>query len=456
MIKKKSNAFIIPVRGPASPRRTRTFAPRFAFLLLTFSGSLAVFSAGNMVDARDWPQILGPTRNGIAVDEKLLESFPASGLKKVWTHTVGEGYSGPVVAGDRVIIFHRPQTGQVVECLSLASGKEIWRTDLPTKYRGGGIDPDRGPKAVPLIHEGKIYLYDTAGELYCLDLADGNLRWNRSTATDFRAPPGYFGFGSSPIVIGDTLIVNVGGNEAGIVGFDLETGKTRWVATDQRASYSSPVAGTCNGQPCALVVTRLMFFGIDPTNGKILFEFPFGDRGPTVNGAMPVVVEDHVFLTSSYGIGSRWLTPTVGAVKEGWSDPNRFESQYSTPILHKGMLYGSCGREDRQNGSYRCVEAATGKLAWVEDDVPVGHSILVGDKIVLIDHSGKLHILQATPQAFSRLYQAQLFENPSRAIPALARGKLLMRSNATGGTGAFLGRQGELACFEIGVEPKEQ
>ncbi len=449
-MKRNSTACIIPILGPASPRRTDTIGRRIKLIVVMTASCLTGFTPVNSTIAYDWPQILGPGRNGIAIGEKLMDSFPAEGLNKIWSHPVGEGYSGPVVAGNRVIIFHCPQSGQVVECLSLASGKEIWKTDLPTKYRGGGIDPDRGPKAVPLVHQGKVYLYDTAGELYCLDLANGNLRWNRSTATDFRAPPGYFGFGSSPIVIGDTLIVNVGGDEAGIVGFDLETGQTRWVATDQRASYSSPVASTCNGQPCALVVTRLKFFGINPTNGKILFEFPFGDRGPTVNGAMPVVVDDHVFLTSSYGVGSRWLTPTVGAVQEGWSDPTRFESQYSTPVLRDGMLYGSCGREDRQNGSYRCVDAATGKLAWVEEDVPVGHSILVDDKIVLIDHSGKLHILQATPRAFTRLYQAELFETPARAIPALTGGKLLVRSNATGGGGALLGKQGELACFEIG------
>ena len=442
-MKRNSTACIIPIQGPASPRRTDTIGRRIKLIVVVTASCLTGFTSVNSSIAYDWPQILGPNRNGIAIGEKLMDSFPAEGLNKIWSHPVGEGYSGPVVVGNRVIIFHRGKSEQWVECLSLKDGTEIWKTSLPAKYRSGGIDSDTGPKAVPLIHDDKVYLFDAAGELFCLGLNDGKTIWTRSTASDFRAPPGYFGFGSSPIAVDNTLIVNVGGNDAGVVGLDLDTGQTRWVATDQRASYSSPVAITQSGLTRVLVMTRLKFFGIDPANGDVLFEVPFGDRGPTVNGAMPLVVNDKVFLTASYGIGSKWLAPYGTSVKEIWSDSNNFESQYSTPVLLNGKLYGSSGREDHKNGSYRCLELGTGKLVWTEENVPVGHSILVNDKIVVLDHTGTLHILNATPKQFTRIYKTRLFNAPSRAIPAISNGKLLARSNFSQG-------KAELACFEIG------
>ncbi len=442
-MRRNANNCIITTEGPVSPRRTASQASRFGATFFIANLFLLTTVGSNGSDACDWPQILGPNRNGIAIGEKILNSLPENGLKKKWSHPVGEGYAGPTVSKDRVIIFHRQNSQQWAECLSLRDGSVIWKTELPAKYRSGGIDSDRGPKAVPLIHQDKVYLFDAAGELFCLSMDDGRLIWTRSTASDFRAPPGYFGFGSSPIAIGNSLIVNVGGNDAGVVAFDLDDGKTQWVASDQRASYSSPAAITLNDKEHLLLVTRLKFLVIDPSQGNIIYETEFGDRGPTVNAAIPVSANDQIFLTASYGIGARLLAPLATELKEIWSDRDNFESQYSTPLFYEGKLYGTSGREDRQNGSYRCIDFGSGKLNWTEENFPVGHSILVGRKIVVLDHTGNLHILEATPKKFARSYQTRLFDAPSRAIPAIANGNLLARSNFTQG-------KAELACFEIG------
>ena len=443
-MERKLNQCIIPAQGPARPRRTESNKGRFLVLMAALLITGTTSALGLPVAAQNWPQIMGPNRNGVAENESLLKSFPKDGLKKIWSHSIGQGYAGPVVSGDRVIVFHRVRSQQLVECLSLKDGSTYWKTELPAKYRSGGIDPDTGPKAVPLIHNGNVYLFDAAGELYCLDMADGKELWSRSTSPDFRAPSGYFGFGSSPIVVGNSLICNVGGRDAGVVAFNLNTGQTLWAATDQRSSYSSPIAINIEGKPLVMLVSRLKFFGLDPSNGNIMFEFPFGDRGPTVNGAMPVAIGDKVFLTASYGIGARLLSPSTSGVRELWSDTQNFESQYSTPVLSGGKLYGTAGREDHRTGSFRCLDPNTQTTAWVEEDFPVGHSILVDDKIVVLDHTGQLHILKANPNQFERIYQTRLFDGKSRAMPALSQGRLLARSNATNG-------KAELACFLIGA-----
>ncbi|MCH2178706.1 MAG: PQQ-binding-like beta-propeller repeat protein [Mariniblastus sp.] len=439
----KLNDRIITAQGPTRPRRTVSNQVGFLFVLTTLlitgsTGALAPSAA-----AQNWPQIMGPNRNGISENETLLRSFPEDGLKKVWSHPIGQGYSGPVVEGDRVVVFHRIRSDQWVECLSLRDGSIYWKTKLPAKYRSGGIDPDTGPKAVPIIHNGNVYLFDAAGELFCLNMADGSEIWSRSASTEFRAPSGYFGFGSTPIIVSDALIVNVGGRDAGVVAFDLKTGETQWTATDQRSSYSSPIVTNTDGKPTVMLVSRLKFFGLNPATGQVAFEFPFGDRGPTVNGAMPVAIGNKIFLTASYGIGARYLAPSTTGIRELWSDANNFESQYSTPILSQGKLFGTAGREDHRTGSFRCLDPSTQTTEWVEENFPVGHCILVNDKIVVLDHTGQLHILKANPKAFERIYQTRLFEGKSRAMPALSNGRLLARSNAING-------EAELACFLIG------
>ena len=143
---------------------------------------------------------------------------------------------------------------------------------------------------------------------------DGKVLWQRNTYEDFNSkkevndepPEGYFGIGSSPIVEGDKVLVNVGGDtrQAGIVALAADTGRTVWKATAERASYSSPVAVTVGGVRHVIFVTRLSVVSLDPDNGKVRFQFPFGRIGTTVNGASPVVFDGHLFVTASYRIGS--------------------------------------------------------------------------------------------------------------------------------------------------------
>ncbi len=190
---------------------------------------------------QDWPQILGPQRNGIAQNESLLETWPEGKLTRLWEKSVGQGYSGPVVQSDSVVIFHRVGEQQFCERIDAQTGKPIWKTALPATYEGGGIDSDLGPKAVPVVSNDRVILYDPTGMLYCLDFEDGAKKWERSALKDYRSREGYFGAGSTPVVISDKVIVIVGGKDAGLVAFDLASGEEVWKAVSDQASYSSPV-----------------------------------------------------------------------------------------------------------------------------------------------------------------------------------------------------------------------
>jgi outer membrane protein assembly factor BamB len=237
-----------------------------SIILATLASCLFSGFSNGAAFAGDWPQILGPTRNGIAQKEKIADSWPSDGPKFLWEKKVGDGFAGVSIANGIGVVFHRVGNEETAEGLDAKTGKQLWSVAFPAEYVPS-YNPDSGPRAAPVIHDGLVYLYGARAGLSCIQLADGKKVWQRDLYADFsskrtsRGEPaeGYFGFASSPIVEGDKLLLNVGGSgkNAGIVAFDRKTGKTLWTATDERASYSSPVATTIDGQRHIVFATRL-------------------------------------------------------------------------------------------------------------------------------------------------------------------------------------------------------
>ncbi len=394
---------------------------RSCFLLAIF-----VFGA-NLAEAADWPQILGPQRNGVAQGEKLADHWPANGPKVTWKAKLGSGYAGPVAVGKRVIAFHRVGKQERLEAFSSVDGKSLWQADFPAHYQGG-INPDTGPRCVPLVHRGVVYGFGAAGDLYAVDLATGKKKWIRQTYVDYRGRDGYFGAGATPIVVGERLLVNVGGrDDAGLVAFDLATGRTLWKKTDYEASYSSPTSATIGGEAAAIFVTRYTTVAIRASDGKELFSIPFGKRGPTVNAATPLLIGDQIFLTSSYGIGAHLYKIADGSMRKVWEKNDVLSSQYNTPIHHNGYLYGINGREDIGVASLVCVELKTGKVMWSEAEFGVAHLICAGDKMVAVRGDGKFTLFAADSTRYRKLATARVLGANVRAIPALSGGQVFAR-----------------------------
>ena len=403
-----------------------------------------LFACSNPLMAGDWPQILGPSRSGVSVGEKLLTSWPADGPKVNWKYRVGAGFAGVAIAANRVIVFHRVDDKDQVDAIDLVRGTVQWRSGYEAHYQGG-VNADLGPRCVPLIHKGHVYVYSAAGDLHCLRLEDGKKVWSRASYEDFAGNEGYFGAGATPIVAGGYLLVNVGGaGNAGLVAFDLLTGKTAWQATAEKASYSSPTLATIQGRQHAIFVTRASTIAVDAMNGKIAFQFPFGARGPTVNAATPLVIGNKLFVTASYQVGAKMMviSKNEGKVTSLWASDEIMSSQYSTAVHHQGYLYGFHGREDVGSGSLRCVDVAKGTVKWSADGLKVGHLIRSGDLLLVLSVDGSLSLVKASAQAYEKLAQANVAQGATRALPALSQGRLVLRISGS--------NRGEIVCLEVG------
>jgi outer membrane protein assembly factor BamB len=375
----------------------------------------------------DWPQILGPARDGQARQERLADRWPESGPPLLWQREVGAGLAGVAVAQGRLVLFHRRGGQSLVEALDPHGGRGLWKQSFPARYNGG-FHGDNGPRCVPLIHRDHVYLCSAEGDLHCLALADGQVRWSRRLYEELQGQEGYFGAGSSPIVEGDKLLLNAGGQDgAGLVALALNDGRTLWKATDEAASYSSPIAVTQGGARHVIFVTRLHVVSVDPESGQVRFRFPFGKTGPTVNAATPLVAGGRLFVTASYGIGARLVDLSGPRPTTVWESDEVLSSQFSTSVLSGGALYGIDGRQDQGLGRLRCVDWLTGQVRWSVDDFGMGHLLLADGKLLVTKTDGSLVLARVNPQRFELLARTAPGPALQQALPALADGRLYVR-----------------------------
>ncbi len=406
--------------------RHRSLAPHPIGIFFLF-----IATSWQPVSAGDWPQILGVNRNGIAVDEKIADTLPAGGPAKVWQAEIGSGFAGAAVADQKLVLFHRLENKDTLTAYDAETGKEIWSQGFETSFIPQ-IVPDDGPRAVPTIYKDRVYALAPNGGLYCVDMKTGKPLWQRQTQKEFNAPAGYFGSGSSPLVEGKLLIVNVGGDKAGagVVAFDLETGMTEWKSVNDQASYSSPIAVTESGTRHLLCVTRMNFVSLDPVTGKERFRTPFGQRGPTVNAAIPVLMKNQVLLTASYGIGAELLTIQPNKVEVNWND-EVLASQYTTPIVHDGMIYGVDGRQDGGSVTLKCFDPKSRTVAWTQTLSAYATLIAADGKLLVMHTNGLLKVVALNKKAYREIASATLLPGTTRALPALANGRLYVRNDNT-------------------------
>jgi len=391
--------------------------------------TISVGTTDAVCSAGDWPQILGQNRDGRAVSERP-EAWGGDGPKVAWTRKVGLGYAGPAVVGDRVVLFHRFGDTDRVEALRADNGERIWKADFPAKY-GGGINADTGPRCVPVVHKGRVYVFSAGGDLHCVAFDSGEKKWSRSVYDDLRGNEGYFGAGSTPIVADEKLLINVGGRDgAGLAAFSLDNGKTIWKKTDEGASYSSPTLAKIDGQTHVIFVTRLNAVSVNPASGAERFRFAFGAPGPTVNAATPLVVDDHLFVSASYGVGAELRKIEANGTQRVWASDEVMSSQYTTCVYRDGYFYGVDGREDVGGATLRCIEAMTGKVQWSVAGFGVAHTILADDKLLIQKVDGELVLAEASPKQYRKLADARVFEDTARALPALSNGRFYSRDTS--------------------------
>jgi outer membrane protein assembly factor BamB len=363
----------------------------------------------------------------------------------------------PSISRGRLFLFDRIRNRARLRCWKSETAEPLWTFEYPTDYRDQ-YGYNGGPRCCPVIEGERVYVYGAEGMLHCVRATDGKLVWKVDTQATFGVVQNFFGVGSTPVIEGDLLLVQVGGspkgsdsapfdelkgNGSGLVAFDKYTGKVRYQVSDELASYSSPVLATLGGRRLCLLFARGGLLGLEPATGKVDFHYPW--RSPlleSVNAANPVVVGERVFITETYGPGGALLEVKPGSVKEVWTDRNKgrdksLKCHWNTPIHVDGYLYGSSGRHTNE-AELRCVEFATGKVMWSEPGLTRSSLLLVDGHFICLGEDGMLRLLKVNPRKYeevskvelrSEAERAPLLDYPCWAAPILSHGLLYVRGN---------------------------
>lgn len=441
-------------------------------LATTFHGAPKPLSRRAGTVTEDWPAFLGARHNMVSRETKLLETWPKVGPNVVWERQTGSGYAAPAVAGDRLVFFHRLGDEEIVECMHPETGKLYWSHRYACDYedRWGYSN---GPRSSPVIADGRVFTFGVQGVLHSLDLATGKVIWQRKINDEYHVKQNFFGVGSTPLVEGNLLIVQVGapgGPE--VIGVDRDTGQTVWTAGDEwSAGYASPVPAVIHGRRRVLMFnggestpTNGGLLSIEPATGAMDFRFPFrGKRFESVNASNPVSADNQVFISSCYRTGGTMLNITPELTAEVAWKTDELGAHWAMPIIHDGYLYGVNGYL-RNPVSLVCLEVATGKLMWrtlpswnetVERngqpvDMPFDTGrcwlIFVDGRVLCLGEDGHLLWLDLTPQGCKVLQRTWLFNaRETWSPPVIARGLLYVCQN----TPSADGKPTRLLCYDL-------
>ncbi|MFM8414398.1 MAG: PQQ-binding-like beta-propeller repeat protein [Planctomycetota bacterium] len=339
-----------------------------------------VVAWGSAPRADDWPQWMGPRRDGVWREQGLVESLPAGGLTVKWRVPVKGGYSGPAVAQGRVYLmdYDRPEgelanspndrtelTGRErVLCLDAATGQLLWKHEYDRPY---AISYASGPRCTPTVADGKVYALGAEGNLTCLDAETGRVLWAKDFARDYAAPTPIWGFCGHPLVEGDLLICLVGGPGSVAVAFDKVTGAERWRAvTASESGYCPPTIIEVAGSRQLVIWDADKLNALEPATGRVLWSQPLKPMYGMSLMAPQVADTPAGRVLYAGGIGRVGALYRLAADGSGASVVWRGEPKTalycanSTPFIVGETLYGC----DCETGMLTAVDLATGERLW--------------------------------------------------------------------------------------------
>ena len=369
----------------------------------------------------DWPGYRGPDRDDVVRGVRIKTDWVSSPPVELWRRPVGPGWSSFAVGGG--LIYTQEQRGddEIVACYSLITGKPVWMHRDSTRFweSNGGA----GPRATPTLSNGRVYTLGATGILNALDARDGSVVWSRNAASDTGKEVPAWGFASSPLVVGDVVLVHVGV----LAAYDRLTGDRRWVGPPRGGGYSSPHLLTIDGVAQILLMSGAGATSVAPADGTLLWDHAW----PGTPIVQPAQVADGGVLISTAdgmgGSGTRRLAVAHGP--QGWTVEERWTSKGLKPyfndfVVQKGHAFGFDG------SILSCIDLEDGTRKWKGGRYGNGQFVLLPDQDVLLvlSEEGDLVLVRATPDQFTEVARVPALEGKTWNHPLLVGDVLLVRN----------------------------
>lgn len=393
-----------------------------SFLLLICTGIVAAQSL-------DWPQWGGPHRNFVSDVKGLAVSWPETGPRRLWSRELGEGYSAIAAEGGKLYTMSRRGTLELVVALDAETGKTLWEYAYEAPFSAEySMENGPGPHATPTVAGDRVFTAGATGKLHALDKKTGKLLWAHDLMNEYKGTIRVNGYACSPLAYRDTVIMQVGGTGNALIAFRQKDGSVAWKRHDFKNSPSSPLLINVDGQYQLVAFMYDTLVGVDPSNGELLWSRPHQSEFG-LNVSTPVWGDDHLlFISSSYGGGSRALklSRVAGktAVEEVWAHA-LMRIHYSNAIRLGDFVYASSG--DFGTAPFTALNIKTGKIAWRDRSIARASVISAEGRLIILDEDGNLILATPTPEGLKVHSRMELLKSNAWTVPTLAGTRLYVR-----------------------------
>ncbi len=381
--------------------------------------------SANFVLAQDWPQWRGQNRDGKATGFTAPASWPEE-LAQSWQVNVGDGVATPALVGDRMYVFARQGDDEVTLCLDANTGEEIWRDAYEVQGADGPARGFAGPRSSPVVANGKVCNFGVRGTVSCLDADTGAVIWRIDEDGEF---PRFY-TSSSPMIVGDLLICQLGGEEAGsIVAYDLNNGEVKWNWAGDGTSYASPMVLELDGQNVIIAETAEKIVALNAATGEAGWEMDYVPEGRGGYNAVTPIYNGQLLIFSGSNRGTKALKlEKDGAgisATEVWANEDN-SVVYNSPILKDGLVFGLTSRD-----SLFCIDAESGETMWTQEfrgRRGYGSIVDAGDVLFAITPNSELLVYNPKSE-FEEIARYQVSEGRTYAYPVIAGKRIYIKDD---------------------------
>jgi outer membrane protein assembly factor BamB len=410
--------------------RQRSKLPQRMFLSI----SLSISVMANVI-ADDWPNWNGAKHDGISRETGFADAWPSDGLPLKWTREVGTGFSSFSVVGERLLTMGHQDGNEIVWCLNTQTGDVLWKHEYP-----GELLPhlhEGGPCSTPTVDGDYVYTLGKEGQLFCMNLADGKVVWEKMLQTELSVKLPEWGFSSSARILGNQLVLEAGR----VASFDKRTGDKLWQTEIHEAGYGSAAVFEHGGETLLATLDCDGLRILDSADGR---QIAYTDwKSPyRTNATTPIVVGDQIYVSTGYKVGCGQFRLQGDSLEPVYKNKD-MRNHFNNSILYNENLYGFDG--DAHLGrlvTLRCMDFATGKLAWQQRDLGCGSLLIVDNKLLLLTEGGELVLAKASPESYVELARSPFLEGRCWTVPVLASGLVFGRNS-----------EGKLVCVALPKTP---
>ncbi len=381
--------------------------------------------------AADWPNWRGPNLDGISDETGWTTDWPAEGPKILWKKSIGTGFSSMAVSKGRLYAMGNIDDHDILYCFNAETGEPLWKRSYPQPR-----DPknyDGGPNATPTVDGNRVYTLSKTGKFFCRDTQTGDVVWSKDLMDEFGIKSPDWGISGSALVLGDMVILNAG---TWGMAFKKENGDPIWESGEGPGGYATPMPFPPGDHTYLAMFAEKSIAGVVARTGQRVWEHPWETRY-NVNAATPIISGDLIFISSGYGKGCALLKLEGDGVTEVYSN-KKMHNQCNSSVLWKGHLYGFNGQVDG-GAKLTCIDLNTARTKWVQGHLGTGSLMLADGKLIVLGETGRLVIVEASPDRYEELASAQILPRKRCwTVPVLANGRIYARN-----------APGDLVCVDV-------